>query len=175
MTTADTESPQEESSTFVRPKKKRDWRIACIRIAVIAAVTVIVCLFILRPMVISGESMMPTYSAHGFTFAFLPYFKLYAPQRKQIVILKYGTENTFLLKRVLAFPGETVEFRNGVLYVDGRKEDEPYVKHGCDWNTPPCEVPKGRLFVVGDNRSMPAEQHKFGMIKQSRLAGIPIW
>ena len=175
MTTADTESPQEESSTFVRPPKKRDWRIAGIRIAVIAAVTVIVCLFIFRPMVINGESMMPTYPAHGFTFAFLPYFKLYAPQRKQVVILKYAGHKTFLLKRVLAFPGETVEFRNGDLYVNGRKEDEPYVKSGCSWNTPRREVPKGKIFVVGDNRSMPAEQHKFGMIDQSCLAGIPIW
>ena len=175
MTTADTESPQEESSTFVRPKIKRDWRIVCIRIAVIAAITVIVCLFILRPMVISGESMMPTYPAHGFTFAFLPYFKIYPPQRKQIVILKYGAKNTFLLKRILAFPGETVEFRNGILDVDGKEEDEPYVKNGCNWNIPPREVPKGKIFVVGDNRSMPAEQHKFGMIEQRRLAGIPIW
>ena len=175
MTTADTEPPQEESSTFVRPKKKRDWRIACIRIAVIAVVTVIVCLFILRPMVISGESMMPTYSAHGFTFAFLPYFKLYAPQRKQIVILKYGGHNTFLLKRVLAFPGEVVEIRNGVLYVNGAAVDEPYVKYECSWNFARHEVPKGKIFVLGDNRSMPMQQHMGGMIDQDRLAGVPLW
>ena len=60
MTAQKEEAPQEESSTFVRPPKKTDWRTACIRIGVIAGATVLVCLFVLRPMVINGESMMPT-------------------------------------------------------------------------------------------------------------------
>jgi len=169
------EPPQEESSTFVRPKKQKDWRVVAIRIGVIAAATVLVCLFILRPMVINGESMMPTYSSRGFTFAFLPYFKLYQPERKQVVILKHAGFNTFLLKRVLAFPGETVEIRNGVLYVNGSALDEPYVKNGCDWNFSRREVPAGKIFVLGDNRSMPLQNHMGGMIDKSRLAGVPIW
>ena len=174
MTTPN-ETQQEESSTFVRPPKKRDWRAVCIRIGVIAVATVLVCLFILRPMVINGESMMPTYSSRGFTVAFLPYFKLYDPQRQQIVILKHAGFNTFLLKRVLAFPGETVEMRDGVLYVNGKALDEPYVKNGCNWNLSPREVPKGKIFVLGDNRSMPIQNHMGGMIDRSRLAGVPIW
>ena len=169
------EPPKEESSTFVRPKKQKDWRIVAIRIGVIAAATVLVCLFILRPMVINGESMMPTYSSRGFTFAFLPYFKIYQPERKQIVILKHAGFNTFLLKRVLAFPGETVEIRNGVLYVNGNALDEPYVKLGCDWNFSRREVPAGKIFVLGDNRSMPLPNHMGGMIDKSRLAGVPLW
>ena len=169
------EPPQEESTTFVCQKKQKDWRVVAIRIGVIAAVTVLVCLFILRPMVINGESMMPTYSSRGFTFAFLPYFKIYQPERKQVVILKHAGFNTFLLKRVLAFPGETVEIRNGVLYVNGNALDEPYVKLECDWNYPRHEVPNGTIFVLGDNRSMPLPNHVGGMIDRSRLAGVPIW
>ncbi len=174
--TAQKEAPQEEeSTTFVRPPKKNDWRLICIRIGVIAAATVLVCLFVLRPMVISGESMMPTYSSRGFTFAFLPYFKLYSPQRQQIVILKHAGFNTFLLKRVLAFPGETVEIRDGVLYVNGKELDEPYVKYPCNWDFSGHEVSPGKIFVLGDNRSMPMKEHMGGMIDHSRLAGIPIW
>ncbi len=174
MTTPN-EPQQEESSTFVRPPKKKDWRAAAIRIGVIAGATVLICLFVLRPMVINGESMMPTYSSRGFTFAFLPYFKLYAPQRQQIVILKHAGFNTFLLKRVLAFPGETVEMRDGVLYVNDKALDEPYMKNGCSWNLSRREVPKGKIFVLGDNRSMPIQNHMGGMIDSSRLAGVPIW
>ena len=169
------EPPKEESSTFVRQKKQKDWRVVAIRIGIVATVTVLVCLFILRPMVINGESMMPTYSSRGFTFAFLPYFKIYQPERKQIVILKHAGFNTFLLKRVLAFPGETVEIRNGTLYVNGSALDEPYVKNECDWNFSPHEVPAGKIFVLGDNRSMPLPNHMGGMIDKSRLAGVPIW
>lgn len=173
MTTA--ESPQEESSTFVRPKKRKDWRVAAIRVGVIAAVTVLVCLFLFRPMVIDGASMAPTYSGRGFTFVFLPYFKLYSPERKQIAVFRYGGSNTFLLKRIIAFPGETVEIRNGVVRINNDPLDEPYVKNGCNWNYGPVTVPKDKLFVIGDNRSMPREEHKGGMIDQKRLAGVPIW
>ena len=173
--TTENEEPKEESTTFVRPKKKTDWREVAIRLGVIAGVTILVCLFILRPMVIHGESMMPTYSKHGFTFGFLPYFRMYDPQRQQIVILSHAGFNTFLLKRVLAFPGETVEIRNGVLYVNGKELDEPYVKYPCDWNFARHEVPSGKIFVLGDNRSMPIQNHMGGMIDRSRLAGIPIW
>ena len=175
MTPHDEAPQEEESTTFVRPPKRRDWRVVAIRIAVVAAATVLVCLFILRPMVISGGSMMPTYSSRGFTFAFLPYFKLYEPQRHQIVVLRHAGFNTFLLKRILAFPGETVELHNGVLFVNGRALDEPYVKYPCDWNLSRREVPKGKIFVLGDNRSMPIQNHMGGMIDRDRLAGVPIW
>ena len=175
MTDRNEPPKEEQSSTFVRPPKHKDWRVVAIRIGVIAAATVLVCLFILRPMVIHGESMMPTYSKRGFTFGFLPYFKMYTPQRQQIVILSHAGFNNFLLKRILAFPGETVEIRNGVLYVNDRKLDEPYVEYPCDWNFAPHEVPSGKIFVLGDNRSMPMREHMGGMIDHSRLAGVPIW
>ena len=118
------EKPQEEvSTTFVRPPKRRDWVMIGIRSGIAAVVTILVCLFLFRPMIINGESMMPTYSGRGFTFAVLPYFKMYSPQRKQIVILKHAGFNPFLLKRILAFPGEVVEIRNGTLYVNGSAVD----------------------------------------------------
>ena len=169
------EPPKEESSTFVRPKKQKDWRIIGIRIGVIAAVTVLVCLFVLRPMIIDGESMAPTYSGKGFTFAFLPYFKMYNPQRKQIVVLKYGDSRTFLLKRIIALPGDTIEISRGVVYVNDKPLDEPYVKNGCNWRYERHKVPHDKIFVLGDNRSMPMKEHKGGMIDKNRLAGVPIW
>ena len=173
--TEQTEPPKEESSTFVRPPKQKNWKAIAIRAVIVAVITALVCIFLFRPMIINGESMMPTYSSRGFTFAFLPYFKIYQPQRKQIVILKHAGFNTFLLKRVIAFPGELVEIRKGVVYLNGSRLDEPYVKNECDWNYSCHEVPKGKIFVLGDNRSMPMNQHMGGIIDQSRLAGVPLW
>lgn len=175
MTTTENEQPQEESSIFIRPKKHLDWRLIAIRACTSAGITILVCLFVLRPMIISGESMMPTYPQKGFTFGFLPYFKIYSPQRKQVVILKHAGTNTFLLKRIIALPGETVAIHNGVVYVNGKELEEPYVKYPCNWNFPLHEVQKGKIFVLGDNRSMPIHNHMGGMIDQDRLAGIPIW
>ena len=66
--------------------------------------------------------------------------------------------NEDFIKRVIGLPGETVECRHGHVYIDGRKLSEPYLKssikaHGRD--TRPCgpfHVPKGDVFVMGDNR-----------------------
>lgn len=168
------EAPQEKSSTFVRPQKQMGWRISGRHIGIVVGVIVLVCIFILRPMLISGKSMMPTYSSSGFTIAFLPYFKIYDPQRQQVVVLPHAGFNSFRLKRVLAFPGETVEFNDGILYVNGKAMEEPYVKYPCNWNLTRIEVPKGKVFVLGDNRSMPIK-NQLGMIDRSRLAGVPIW
>ena len=79
------------------------------------------------------------------------------------------------LKRVVAFAGETVEFKSGKLYVDGRELLEPYVKYPCNWNKAPLKVRAGCLYVVGDNRSVPIEEHQFGEIETKRISGSTVW
>ena len=80
-----------------------------------------------------------------------------------------------LLKRVVAQESERVEFRDGKLFVNEREIEEPYVHYPCDWNLPPRQVEKGFVYVVGDNRSMPIENHHFGQTSKSRIMGVPLW
>ena len=80
-----------------------------------------------------------------------------------------------LLKRVVALGGDTVEFREGRLYVNGREVAEPYVNGPCDWNLPSRRVEEGSIYVVGDNRSMPMEGHDFGQTSSDRVIGVPLW
>lgn len=57
------------------------------------------------------------------------------------------------IKRVIGLPGETVEIRDGVVYIDGRALAEPYLPARSDMRDfPPTRVPEGTLFVMGDNR-----------------------
>ena len=80
-----------------------------------------------------------------------------------------------LLKRVIAFAGETVAFEKGVCLVDGKPLDEPYVRLGCDWDIPPHKSRPGHIYVMGDNRSVPAEAHVGGEIAAARVVGRPLW
>lgn len=172
------EAPQwEETKPSAHSQKKIDWRIVVNRTLVLAGAALLLCIFVLRPVIIRGDSMRPTYSHRDLTFVFLPYFKIYPPppERKQVVAVSRTGFNKFLIKRVLAFPGETVEIRSGVLYVNDKRIREPYLKKGCNWNLPAREVPKGKVFILGDNRTMPMANHVGGMIDQSKLAGVPIW
>ena len=157
---------------FIFPKLTRG---LLLRLAVTAAVVYTVCKFVLMPVVIDGESMMPTYSSHGFNFCNRLAYRWTKPKRGDIVILRYGGTHWMLLKRIIAFAGETVAFEKGVCVVDGKPLDEPYVRLGCDWDLPPRKIGPGHVYVMGDNRSVPAEAHVGGEIAVARIVGRPLW
>ena len=80
-----------------------------------------------------------------------------------------------LLKRIVAFEGDQVEFRQGKLLVNGLELEEPYVRNPCDWDLSPRIVQKDSIYVIGDNRSMPIENHVFGNAAIRRIIGVPLW
>ena len=84
-----------------------------------------------------------------------------------------------LIKRVVALPGETVEARNGEVYVDGRRLIEPYLPPGtATLNLAPTTVPDDRLYVLGDNRSNSSDSRVFGPIARNSVVGraiLTVW
>lgn len=103
-----------------------------LRIVIIAIVAAVIFSFVARPFYINGGSMMPTYPDRGLIFCdMLTYDYLRTPSRGDIVILEYDGHNAMLLKRVLGFEGEKIEFKKGKLFVDGIPHAEPYVKYPC--------------------------------------------
>jgi len=146
-----------------------------LRICVIAAAVWLLCRYIILPVWIEGTSMEPTFHSPGFNFCFTPAYWISELKRGDVVILSYAGSEVMILKRVLAFEEETIEFRAGICYVDGVQLDEPYVKLRSDWNLPPFTVPPGKVYVVGDNRSMPPQQHIRGAINRSKIKGKPLW
>lgn len=145
-----------------------------VRIAVLVLIAYLFFGFVCVPAYVKGESMEPTYSRIGFNFCWRPTFWFTTPKRGDIVILRYTGKKLFL-KRVIGLPGDAVGFKNGKLYVNGKEQNEPYVKNSCDWNLPEREVEEDKIYVIGDNRSMMMEQHLFGAVKLKRLYGSPVW
>ncbi|NCC50653.1 MAG: signal peptidase I [Spartobacteria bacterium] len=157
---------------FVFPKISRGY---LIRLGAIIITAFVLFRFILLPMHIRGGSMEPTYRDGGFTFCWLQRYLFSEPERFDVVTVRLAGPRIMYLKRVVAFPGETVAFKDGNLYVNDRKMDEPHVVYECDWNKPPVTVKPGHLYVVGDNRSVPMENHQFGQIMKQRITGSPLW
>ena len=92
-----------------------------------------------------------------------------------MVAVRFAGSQVMLLKRVVASEGEHVEFRDGRLFVDGLEVVESYVRFPCNWNLPSRRVEKDCVYVVGDNRSMPIENHYFGQTSKIRVMGGPLW
>jgi len=84
------------------------------------------------------------------------------------------------IKRVIALPGDTVESRNDEIYVNGHRLREPYLPSGTK-TIPPVEkqvVPKGRYWVMGDNRTNSSDSRVFGTITKKSIVGrafVQVW
>jgi signal peptidase I len=57
------------------------------------------------------------------------------------------------------------------VFINGQMLDEPYVKNPCNWNSPPVKLSLDQYYVVGDNRSMPIDDHYHGSAQRGQIVG----
>ncbi len=78
-----------------------------------------------------------------------------------------------LIKRVIGLPGDTVQTKDGHVYIDGRELDEPYLAEDTvsDGIDDPVTIPEGHLWVMGDNRGDSQDSRVFGPIPEDDVVG----
>jgi len=126
---------------------------------------------VLIPLRIQGHSMDPTYRDGSFAFYSRQQYFFTKIERFDVVTIRFTGKSVMMLKRVLALPGDTLEFREGTLYINGEQIDEPYVQHHSSWNLPARKIKQGYVYVVGDNRGTSMARHKFGQVRIDRIIG----
>ena len=168
---SDDETSQGMWLDFFAPRASKGF---LIRLVCVALLALLVFWGLLRPCIIDGQSMMPTYDSSGFNLNKRWAYWFSEVKRGDVVIISYDGKFQ-LLKRVVALAGDTVEFRNGKLFVNGEERHEPYVKLPCDWNMKPVKVAEDEFYVVGDNRSMNIVKHQHGAVKAYRIIGTPLF
>lgn len=152
-------------------------RATLVRILVLVVACFVVFNFVLWPIRVEGISMEPTYHNHRINFVNRLAYLRHDPQRGDVVAIRFSDPGFFfkphqmLMKRIIGLPGESVSFHGGHAYIDGQLLDEPYVKNPCDWEHEPIQCGTNQYYVVGDNRSMPFENHTQGRADRDQIEG----
>jgi len=141
------------------------------RIVVLVVTCFVVFKFVLLPIRVDGGSMLPTYKEHGVNFVNRLAYRFHEPRRGDVVAIRLAGPSIMFLKRIVGLPGETVAFHDGRALINGKVLEEPYVKFECDWEIEPIVLGPEQYFVVGDNRSMPKEDHEMGEPHRDRIVG----
>lgn len=130
--------------------------------------------FVVEPLYIPSESMSPTLQPGDRVIAAKFAYRLGDPRRGDLAVFRNpenGSED--LIKRVVATSGDEVEIRDGVLYVNGERKEEPYVNYRLTDSVffGPEKVPAAHVFVMGDNRSNSRDSREFGPVPEKDLLG----
>lgn len=133
--------------------------------------------FAVQTVHVEGLSMFATLDDNDYLIANKIDYRLHSPQRGDIVILRPPTDNSKdFIKRVIALPGERVLIRDGIVYINGRKVDEPYLPEAwtvfANWGgTDGTVMGSDQYFVMGDNRNKSQDSRSFGPITRDRIDG----
>jgi signal peptidase I len=93
------------------------------------------------------------------------------PDRMDIVVIKSSEDGETLNKRILGMPNEIFEAKEGIVYIDGKRMNDPYVTTTREFSIEPIKIPKDCYFVIGDNRG----NSLYGIFHRREIWGIVIY
>jgi len=128
-------------------------------------------LFLAQATQVLGQSMEPTlHSSQRVVIEKITY-RFHGPCRGDIVVIDSPDQSEMLIKRVVGLPGETVEVRNGRVYVNGELLEEDWTVREGGGNYSPRTIPPLHVFVLGDNRGASNDSRNFGPVAIEDIVG----
>ena len=167
----------------VRPPQKKSASGAFIEFVVVVAVAIalawFITSFVVKPYEIPSESMEDTIMTGDRVLSERISYMGSSPAQGDIVTFTDVEDPTrVLIKRVIATAGQQVDLKDGSVYVDGSKLDEPYAdgKQSLPLVNErdisyPYTVPEGYIWVMGDNRTNSSDSRYFGAVPVSNVTG----
>lgn len=164
---------QERMYKLVERKKKNEWLEWTKAIFIAILLALFLRTFIFATSIVDGESMVPTLQDGERVIFNKIVYLVDDPERGDVIIIKRPTKN--YVKRVIGLPGETVQFQDHQLYINGKKYDETFVSKDAlnhTGNFGPIEVPEDKYFVMGDNRAISKDSRNgLGFINADDIVG----
>ena len=138
----------------------------------------VIIVFLYQPVKVEGTSMVPLLSDQERIFVNKFVYRFEPIERGDVVVFWYPLDHTkSFIKRVVGLPGETVEIREGRLYVNGGLLAEQFVpREYLDSSTfGPQQVPPDQFFVMGDHRSSSNDSRVFGPVPRDAIYGKAVF
>ena len=128
-----------------------------------------------------GGSMEPSLQVGDYLMARLETSKSYVGKRGDIIVFEYANPDPCApkenyVKRCIGTPGDIIELKNNMLYVNGERIVEEYIKLKPPtprWSSfGPVKVPEGQLLMLGDNRNWSADSRDWGFLPEQNIIGV---
>ena len=153
-------------------------------IAIIIGLTWLIITFVGQRTRVGGHSMEATLHDGDNLIVDKLSYHFREPKRFEIIVFPYRhKENTYYIKRIIGLPGETVQVKDGYVYINGEKLDENYgleVMEDAGIAAEPIELGEDEYFVLGDNRNHSSDSRdpSVGILHRDELIGrawVRIW
>jgi len=129
--------------------------------------------------IIVGSSMEPNLHEGERLLVNKVVYKIHEPERGDIIVFRPPTsQRADYIKRVIALPGDTVEIKIDVVYVNGSPLDEPYIGSHPSYSKKKKKIPENNYFVLGDNRNNSNDSHNNWTVPRENIIGkawLIIW
>jgi signal peptidase I len=135
-------------------------------------IAVLINLFLAQATRVYGHSMEPNLHTDQRLVVEKLSYRLHNPRRTDVVVLHIPDHSKeLLIKRVIALPGETIQVKDGGVYLNGQLLDEPYLNVETRGNYGPLLIPPDHIFVMGDNRGASNDSRSFGPVHIQQVVG----
>lgn len=143
-------------------------------IAIAFALSLVIRNFFIDTRIVPTGSMLPTIQLEDRLIVDRFFYKYGEIHRGDVIVFEAPEaimKDEDLVKRVIGLPGETVQVTNGKVYINGQVLDEPYVTSAADYEFGPYTVPEGYFFMMGDNRPVSYDSHRWGALSGDKIIG----
>jgi len=144
----------------------------------VVGTAILIVIFLYQPVKVEGTSMLPELKDQERIFVNKFVYRFEKISRRDIVVFWYPRDYTkSFIKRIIGLPGDTIEIRKGIVFVNGEPLEEPYIqqeymdKRSMD----PRTVDIGYYFVMGDDRKYSSDSRVWGLVPEKYIYGKAVF
>jgi signal peptidase I len=143
-----------------------------------AVASILIITFLYQPVRVEGTSMLPRLEDSDRLFINKFVYRISAIERGDVVVFHYPRDpEKSYIKRVIALPGDRLRIDRGVLWINGKRQLEPYVPEEFRDTRSMAEmvIPPDSYFMMGDHRSISSDSREFGPVERPLIYGKAVF